>query len=70
WVETVEAGWNVLADADPAAIAQAVERLRSWDRETPPFVAGAASASSHDLYGDGHAAEALADILIGTMVDD
>ncbi len=43
WVETVDAGWNVLVDLDPAA---AIGALR---REPP---------SQHpELYGDGHAGE-------------
>ena len=44
WVETVEAGWNVLAGADAAAIVAAAGRLERPD--THP-----------DLYGDGHAAQ-------------
>jgi UDP-GlcNAc3NAcA epimerase len=48
WTETVAAGWNVLADADPAAIAEGARRA------TP--------AARPDLYGDGHAAERIAGI--------
>lgn len=43
WVETLETGWNVLAN-DPAAIAAAVTRA------TP-------AATDAEPYGDGHAAE-------------
>jgi UDP-N-acetylglucosamine 2-epimerase (non-hydrolysing)/UDP-GlcNAc3NAcA epimerase len=43
WVETVEAGWNVLVDLDAGAALQAVER-------TPP-------AERPELYGDGRAGE-------------
>jgi UDP-N-acetylglucosamine 2-epimerase len=43
WVETVEAGWNVLAGADAAAIVAAAGRL-------------ARPVTHPDLYGDGHAA--------------
>lgn len=46
WVETVEAGWNVLVDLDAAAARAALERPRPKQR--PP------------LYGDGHAAERVA----------
>jgi UDP-GlcNAc3NAcA epimerase len=46
WVETVTAGWNVLAPNDAAAIRAALERPRPAER--PP------------LYGDGHAAERIA----------
>jgi UDP-N-acetylglucosamine 2-epimerase len=50
WVETVEAGWNRLAGTDPAAIGQAV--------------AAAAPGNTHPpLYGDGHAADLIADML-------
>jgi UDP-GlcNAc3NAcA epimerase len=50
WVETVETGWNRLAGTDPTAIEQAV--------------ADAAPGSTHPpLYGDGHAADLIADLL-------
>ena len=52
WVETVEHGGNVLVGDDAAAIAAAVAappRPADW----PP------------LYGDGHAAERIADVLLG-----
>ena len=47
WIDTVEAGANVLVDDDPAALGQAVASAR--------FPAGAPQ-----LYGDGHAAERVA----------
>jgi len=43
WVETVDAGWNVLVDLDVAAALAALERR-------PP-------AQRPELYGDGHAGE-------------
>jgi UDP-N-acetylglucosamine 2-epimerase len=46
WPETVEAGWNVLVDADADAIIAGAER-------TPP-------AERPPLYGDGHAADRIA----------
>jgi UDP-GlcNAc3NAcA epimerase len=49
WVETVEAGWNVLVDLDAAAAREALALPRP--EEHPP------------LYGDGHAAERVADAL-------
>jgi UDP-N-acetylglucosamine 2-epimerase (non-hydrolysing)/UDP-GlcNAc3NAcA epimerase len=43
WVETVQSGWNVLVDLDPAAALRALA-------ETPP-------AARPELYGDGRAGE-------------
>lgn len=44
WVETVAAGWNVLAGADTARIVESVRSLRP------------ATGSNTPLYGDGHVA--------------
>jgi UDP-N-acetylglucosamine 2-epimerase len=44
WVETVEAGWNVIAGADGEQILRAVTE-RAWPQTEPPR-----------LFGDGHAA--------------
>jgi UDP-N-acetylglucosamine 2-epimerase len=49
WVETVETGWNTLVDLDPAAALDALERR-------PP-------AERPDLYGGGHAAERVCEVL-------
>ena len=49
WVETVESGWNVLVDLDRDAALAAVER-------EPP-------AERPELYGGGHAAERVCDVL-------
>lgn len=54
WVETVEAGWNRLAGTDPAAI---VEAARQSLDSTPP--------EPGRPYGDGRAAEAILDIVVG-----
>jgi UDP-GlcNAc3NAcA epimerase len=51
WKDTVEVGANVLVDDDPNAIAQAAAEARMPD-ERP------------ELYGDGHAAERIADVLV------
>jgi UDP-N-acetylglucosamine 2-epimerase len=50
WVETVEAGWNVLVDLDAAAARAALER-------TPP-------SERPQLYGDGHAGQRVTDALL------
>ncbi len=55
WVETVDAGWNVLAGADRARIADAARRMLDGPRP----------ARCDGLYGDGHAAERIADLLAG-----
>jgi UDP-N-acetylglucosamine 2-epimerase (non-hydrolysing)/UDP-GlcNAc3NAcA epimerase len=49
WVETVESGWNVLVDLDPAAA------LAALDREPP--------SERPELYGGGHAAERVCGVL-------
>src|SRR5262249_52824296 len=50
WVDTVEHGANVLVDDDPDRLVEAVRTARLPD-ELPP------------LYGDGHAADRIADAL-------
>jgi len=50
WVETVELGWNRLAGTDPAAIVEAVAQASPGPAHPP-------------LYGDGHAADLIADVL-------
>jgi UDP-N-acetylglucosamine 2-epimerase len=50
WVETIEAGWNVLVGDDPVALRAAVAGL------APP-------PERPQLYGDGHAAERIAALL-------
>ena len=54
WVETVDAGWNVLVDLDAAATLEALER-------TPP-------GERPQLYGDGRAGERVA-AAIAAMAD-
>jgi UDP-N-acetylglucosamine 2-epimerase len=44
WVETVRAGWNVLAGAETARIVESVNQLQPGEDTRAP------------LYGDGHAA--------------
>ena len=56
WVETVEAGWNVVVHADQAAIVHAALE-RSWPADEPPPV-----------FGDGHAAERIVALLETTLL--
>ncbi len=51
WVETVESGWNILAEADPRSMVNAYQRLDP-PRERP------------NLYGDGQACRRIVDTLI------
>jgi UDP-N-acetylglucosamine 2-epimerase len=54
WVDTVAVGANVLVDADPIALADAV--------------AGATMPPGRPvLYGDGHASERIAQVLVATI---
>ena len=50
WVETLREGWNTLAGTDPRAIGRALQK------DTP-------GDSRSDVFGDGHAAEKMADLL-------
>ena len=54
WVDTVALGANVLVDADPEALVEAVARA-------------AMPASRPVLYGDGHASERIAQVLQATI---
>jgi len=55
WVETVEAGWNIVAGTDPAAIASAAART---DWPAPPAPA---------VFGTGDAATRIVEILADTV---
>lgn len=50
WTETVTAGWNVLVDSNPDAIAEAMRSFRPKGARPP-------------LFGDGHAAERVVESL-------
>lgn len=51
WVETVTAGWNRVVGSEPAAIVDAMRHFRPPDSHPP-------------LYGEGHAAERIVDIVM------
>jgi len=50
WVETVELGWNRLAGTDPQRIVEEARAARAPVQHPP-------------LYGDGHAADSIADLI-------
>jgi UDP-N-acetylglucosamine 2-epimerase len=54
WIDTVEAGANVLVDDDPDRLAEAVAAARMPDARPP-------------LYGDGHASERIAAVLAASL---
>lgn len=56
WVETVEAGWNILTGSDKAAILDAVLR-KSWP----------ARASAETLFGDGKASQKIVQVLSSSI---
>jgi UDP-N-acetylglucosamine 2-epimerase len=56
WVDTVETGANVLVDDDPTQLEEAVARANM-------------PAGRPTLYGDGHASERIAEVLVDTMRD-
>ena len=51
WIETVQAGWNVLAGSDPVGIIDAVNNSQTPERRDP------------SLFGDGRAAERCVEVL-------
>lgn len=59
WVETVDLGWNVLVEPGPGLVAAA-----SRPRPAEP------DAEVAHPYGDGHAAERVAEVLAGTGVSE
>jgi len=56
WVELVEAGWNVLVDADKDLIID-----KAFSHEPPVN-------TPKNLYGDGRAGEKIAEILVGNQL--
>jgi UDP-GlcNAc3NAcA epimerase len=56
WVDTVEVGANVLVDDDPDALVEAVARAHM-------------PSARPVLYGDGHASERVAEVLLATIRD-
>jgi UDP-N-acetylglucosamine 2-epimerase len=51
WVETVQAGWNVLVDCDPRKIVEAIHRT-DWPTGAPPA-----------LFGEGDSSRKIAEVL-------
>jgi UDP-N-acetylglucosamine 2-epimerase len=60
WVELVEAGCNQIVGADTTAILSAVEKAeQKADKQLP--------SDSAELYGDGHSAEKIVEIICNTV---
>ncbi len=59
WVETVEAGWNIIAGASPERILSAVKE-HDWPTAAEP----------PQLFGDGHAARKIVDHLSGASTGE
>ena len=58
WVELVETGWNQVVGADPKMISDAIGAFEARNAQLPP-------GRSKTLYGDGHAAQSIVELLIG-----
>ena len=58
WVETVEAGWNVLVGCDPDRIRQAALDLPAFSLNPVPLTL------TSSPYGDGHAAERIVALMV------
>jgi UDP-GlcNAc3NAcA epimerase len=56
WTELVEVGANRLVGADPARLEAALDAVLAGDAPTP----------AADLYGDGHAGEAICERLLAS----
>jgi UDP-N-acetylglucosamine 2-epimerase len=67
WVETVDAGWNILTGTDADRIADAFAALSKWKQDGPPFANESSNrfdqAGDPAPYGDGRAAEKI----VGTL---
>ena len=66
WVETVDAGWNILTGPDSEKIRKAYSTIIQWDHHDSPFKPDdSGKMNDSDLchtkqpYGDGHAAEKI-----------
>lgn len=59
WVETIELGWNLLADADADRIGESIE----WALERRETATRRCEDADSSPYGDGHAAEAIVRML-------
>ena len=67
WVETLNAGWNILAEPDTQKITNAFSMLSHWTGQSPPFLQSTNQVNSTNVYGDGKAAEKIVDIIFKTL---
>lgn len=75
WVETLDAGWNILTGQDTKKILDAFGTISHWDGQRPPFTQSCTQANpsnpmnpdnpnnSITPFGDGKAAEKIVDII-------
>ena len=67
WVETLNAGWNILAGPDTQKSTNAFSMLSHWTGQSPPFLQSTNQVNSTNVYGDGKAAEKIVDIIFKTL---
>jgi UDP-N-acetylglucosamine 2-epimerase len=76
WVETVEAGWNILTGSDRNMITRALSLLDQWKGQEPPFTGANGISGAHiqegaetltNAFGDGRAAEKVVGSIVRTL---
>ena len=67
WVETLDAGWNILTGQDTQKILDAFGTISHWDGQWPPFTQSRTQTKPIPPFGDGKAAEKIVDIIFKTL---
>ncbi|MBW1804082.1 MAG: UDP-N-acetyl glucosamine 2-epimerase, partial [Deltaproteobacteria bacterium] len=67
WVETVDAGWNILTGPDADKIEKACSTALGWDNNGVPFKQERQHSTDDNPYGDGHAAEKIIEKILSTL---